>query len=228
MIYGDVPELADFNREHIEEFNYRLIRWFKEFGRSFPWRERNDVYSLLVAEILLQKTNAAKVVDAYNEIIAIYPTPKALSSGSIDLIQKIITPLGLINKAYILVNAARILTSVDENSVTLENLLSIKGIGNYIARSVLIHSREEIYSLLDPNFLRIYERVFGLRSSLSRPRTDKKLWHAAEILLPQEHISQYSYAILDFGALVCTLKKPNCFQCPMYSDVCKGVYISEG
>jgi A/G-specific adenine glycosylase len=121
-----------------------------------------------------------------------------------------------------LINGSQILGCVDRDSITLETLLNIKGIGNYIARSILIHGKNERFSLIDPNFIRIYKRVFNIESEKRRPRDDKNLWKKVEILLPESNFSEYSYAILDFGAVICKLKNPKCSICPMMEIICQG------
>ncbi|MGD8455488.1 MAG: hypothetical protein PVF83_03810 [Anaerolineales bacterium] len=211
------------DRQKISRFNIRLGIWYRKNKRDFPWRRSKQSYNLLIAEILLQKTNADKVVPAYNEIIRRYPNPNSLKKARIGTLEKIIQPLGLINKAYILRDIGKKLSKINENELTLNKLLEIKGIGNYIARSVLIHSKGLKFSLLDPNFIRIYSRVFDLQSDRSRPRNDVSLWLQAEELLPSKNISKYCYSILDFGAIVCTARKTICCECPMFSVVCSGV-----
>ena len=210
-------------------FHRRLYRWHSNAKRDFPWRNTSDLYSLLVAEILLQKTNADKVSPAYQEIIKRYPRPESLARAHLVTLRSIITPLGLVNKATILKSMAKELVRNNGEIATLDRLKRIKGVGEYIGRSVLVHSYGKRLPLLDPNFIRIYKRVFGVCSARSRPRTDKELWEKADELMPKREPSKHVYAMLDFGATVCRARNPSCSQCPMFPRVCSGIgdYVSE-
>ncbi len=212
-----------FQHSKIKEFNIRLAKWHTKNGRNFPWRARSDLYSLLVAELLLQKTNAEKVVPVYRDIMKRYPLPNKLMRARIKTLQRIVGPLGLIGRVKTLMSVAEQLVILSAVDINLDRLLSIKGIGEYIARSALIHSKGTRLALLDPNFLRVYGRVFGLSSALTRPRCDKNLWEQASKLTAKENVSDYVYAILDFAALVCRASKPECPMCPMFPDICVGL-----
>jgi A/G-specific adenine glycosylase len=207
--------------KNLKKFNRLLFNWHEKNARDYPWRKKKNFYSLLIAEILLQKTNADKVVPSYNEIIKKYSSPQKLSRAKRASLKRIIRPLGLLNKSDVLREMAKEIDNWTDRDVSEENLLKIRGVGSYIARSVLIHHKTERLSLLDPNFIRIYKRVFGLESERSRPRCDKKLWEKANFYMPsKKDVSRYVYAILDFGALVCRAKKPKCYECPMHDIVC--------
>jgi len=212
----------DCSQIKVRSFNQRLYNWFSRNGRSFPWRRNPDLYSLLIAEILLQKTNADRVVSAYEEILREYPTPKDMASAATIDIKNIIRHLGISSRSENLKGMARHLLTL-KTTPSEQELLQIRGVGTYIARSVLIHTKQKKLSLLDPNFIRTYSRVFGLTSSRSRPRTDPELWLAAVRLVPRRNPSRYVYAILDFGALICRASSPKCLDCPMYQNVCSGV-----
>lgn len=210
-------------KKRIRQLNLRLSLWHKNNKRPYPWRERNDLYSLLVVEILLQKTNADKVVPVYNRLIKKYPNTQALQNARLSTLRNIIKPLGLINKGATLKSMAKDLISIEQSGkVTKEELLAIRGIGDYITSSVLIHHTDNRIPLIDPNFIRILSRVFHIMSQLKRPRTDRTLWEQAEVIMPKRNISEYVYAMLDFGALVCRLSKPRCHECPMFDTVCDG------
>ena len=206
----------------IAEFHTRLHRWHGANNRPFPWRTTSELYPLLVAEILLQKTNADKVVPVYQELLTKYPSADSMSRARRRILLRVICSLGLTSRADALRSMAEYLETVNESTPTLEGLLSVKGVGDYIARAALIHSKGIRLSLLDPNFVRVYERVFQIHSARSRPRCDKALWQKAYELMPAEQISEYAYAMVDFGALVCRASKPRCSDCPMYGDLCNG------
>lgn len=206
-----------------ERFRRRLSLWFDSNGRSFPWRSSRDVYSLLVAEVLLQKTNAGKVAPAYEQVLRAYPSAQALADADRDDLRRIIAPLGIISKADTLRSMATGLSAWRGQKPTVEKLLKLSGVGDYIARAVVIHAAGKRLPLIDPNFLRILDRVFDVRSKRPRPRTDMQLWEVAKLLTPRRKVSRHVYAMLDFGALVCKARRPLCRDCVMMGNVCSGV-----
>lgn len=214
--------MTPINPEHVREFNKLLFCWHERNRRDFSWRQNNDIYSVLTAEILLQKTNAAKVGEVHRKLLTLYRTPEDLVAADTDDLIELIRPLGLITKASTLKAAATMLLTKSTESIAFDDLIRITGVGNYIAHATLIHVQGQRLSLIDPNFVRVYERVFGIYSRRSRPRTDSNLWEIAKDLLPGEGLSHYVYAILDFGHAVCKLTKPLCDSCPMFNQVCSG------
>ena len=210
------------DQEHVKEFNRLLFIWYERNRRDFSWRQNNNIYSVLTAEILLQKTNAAKVGEVHRELLKLYRTPAYLAAADTDDLIELIRPLGLITKASTLKAASALLLTKSTESITFDDLIKITGVGNYIANATLIHAQSQRLPLIDPNFLRVYERVFGIYSTRSRPRTDSNLWETAKNLLPDESLSHYVYAVLDFGHAICKLTKPLCDSCPMFNQVCSG------
>ena len=204
-------------------FHRRLFNWHKRSYRDFPWRHSDSVYDILVAEILLQKTNANNVVPVYRKLIEQYPNAEALVRAKRSTLVRITRTLGLIKRVDTLKRMAVYLTEEDEGLITLNKLLAIKGVGQYMARATLIHSKSARLPLLDPNFIRIYDRVFLVTSEKSRPREDVVLLTRIGELMPKRNTSRFVYAVLDFGALVCKSRNPLCSECPMYSVVCAGV-----
>jgi A/G-specific adenine glycosylase len=101
-----------------------------------------------------------------------------------------------------------------------EELLELPGIGDYIANAVLCFAYGESVPLLDTNIIRILERVFGIRSSKVRARTDKELWKAVERIIPPGKAKEFNLAMLDLAALICTSRNPKCSICPT-ADICK-------
>lgn len=216
-----IDDKIDQNK--LMEFHIRLNSWYQKNKRQFPWRQKKDLYSLLIAELLLQKTNADKVMPVYLDLLKHYPTPEKLMRARESTLRKMIAHLGLVNRAVLLKSVSREMKDIKVDEITLDRLLKIRGVGKYMATSIIIHLKGQKLSLLDPNFIRIYDRIFELHSARSRPRTDKELWEKASTILPKKNISEYVYAVLDFGALVCRATKPKCSECPMYNDVCVGI-----
>lgn len=196
-------------------FKRELIKWFNINKRDFPWRYTYDPYKVLVSEILLQRTQAKQVIEPYKKILEKYKNVKALSKAKEENILIIIKDIGLHKKASILINIANKIVRKHKGIIPnqREDLIKIKGIGNYIANSILCFGYNKSFGLIDTNISRIYTRIFDLEINSKRTHTDKKLWNFAEEMIPNENYVDYNYALLDFGALICKKSKPLCSKC---------------
>jgi len=203
-------------------FQRTLLRWYKRNGRAFPWRRTRNPYHVLVAEVLLQKTNSAKVSDVFTHLIAQYPTIVALARAREASIRRLIRPLGLEYRAHRLRTMARQIAHTHGGTIprTKEGLDGLQGVGDYIAAAVLVFAYNRPLGVLDTNVIRVLRRVFGVQAKTARARTDRDLWAAASELVPLGDARDYNLAILDFAALVCVSGRPRCDECPL-SDQCK-------
>jgi A/G-specific adenine glycosylase len=196
----------------------KILQWYKHNKRHFPWRTTNNPYEVLIAEILLQQTDAAKVAAEYDRFIRLYPNPKELSKASKRSIRGFTDRLGLNYRVNRLICAARRLEDKCGGRVpdTEADLLELPGIGKYMANAVLACAFGKRTAVLDTNVVRIISRFFGIKSTKPRPRNDPLLWMSAGKLLPKKTktCKQWTYALLDFGALVCSHYKPQCELCP--------------
>jgi len=199
-------------------FRRKILDWHSNNKRHFPWRKTKNPYHILVAEILLQQTDAAKAAKEYSSFIKTFPTPRKLAAASKSSVNEFICRLGLDYRISRLINIADKLEKRFGGTVpnTKEELLKLPGVGEYIANAVLAAAYHKRVAVLDTNVIRILERFFGLRSSRARARTDPLLWTAAQHLLPQKTnmCKIWNYAMLDFGALVCSHYRPQCKKCP--------------
>jgi A/G-specific adenine glycosylase len=201
------------------KFQTRLLVWFEQNQRFFPWRLQTDPYAILVAEKLLQQTAARdSVVEAYQTIIGNYPTPETLSRASTDDLERVIYPLGFSYRAAQLIEmAADIVEKYQGNTPSdLKSLLSIKGIGDYSARAVLSFAYGLDVPIVDTNVARFLYRIFGLEGKLpANPARKRSLIELAGSLVPPRRSKVYNFAILDLCALVCKSRSPLCSKCPV-------------
>jgi len=103
-----------------------------------------------------------------------------------------------------------------------KELISLPGVGDYIANAVLCLAYEEDVPLLDANAIRVLQRVFGVRSTKARARTDKAVWKAYEGIMPRGKARDFNLAVIDFASLICTAKNPKHDVCPL-KDLCQFV-----
>lgn len=208
---------ADYpNPTQIKWFRRELSAWGIANRRDFPWRNTTEPYHLLVAESLLQKTDAQTVAPIYTLFLERYPTIYDLAAAEIPAVGKIIEPLGLFFRAERLRQCAEIIVAQYDGKVPsdLTQLLKLPGIGDYTARAIGSQAFAQPLAVLDANVARILERFFGLRGERVKSRC-KILWAAAETIAPQQEVGAWNLALLDFGALTCTAQNPDCDRCPL-------------
>ncbi len=208
--------LEPFDAAKLEWFRRELRAWGSQHRRNFPWRSTQDPYAILVAEFLLQKTNAAKVAPVYEEFLARYPTPEALAAASVEEVTEILQPLGLVFRGDRLIRSMQRVVENFGGKIpdTEAELLDLPGVGHYIARSVCAHAYLQPKAVLDTNVARILERFFGFTGSRVKSRSRQHL-EAAERAAPETEVGAWNLALLDFGAAVCTARNPHCAECPL-------------
>lgn len=202
--------------ERVTWFRQTLLEWSREHLRDFPWRHTRDPYLIFVAETLLQKTNAAKVLPVYQRVCDRFPTLEALAAASLAELADILQPLGLQFRAERLLRAAQILNGDRAIFTDEARLLELPGVGPYTARAVLANACDRPRAVLDANVARILERFWGLQGGRVKSR-DPLLWAAADWIAPTAQTGLWNLTLIDFGALVCKARQPLCATCPLRS-----------
>jgi A/G-specific adenine glycosylase len=215
---SDYPSTAQ-----IKWFRQQLSAWGVINRRDFPWRNTTDSYHLLVAESLLQKTDAQTVAPIYELFLEHYPTLRDLAIADLEDVAKILEPLGLFFRAERLQQCAEIILA-QYNGIVPDNqkqLLELPGIGDYTARAIGSQAFNQPLAVLDANVARILERFFGLQGERVKSRC-KILWGAADLIAPKKDVGTWNLALLDFGAMMCKAQNPGCETCPL-SSKCKWI-----
>jgi A/G-specific adenine glycosylase len=149
----------------------------------------------------------------------VYPTLDDFFCIQLDKVKKIIKPLGLLFRAEYLGKISEKIKN--EFSKTIPNsfdaLKSLTGIGKYGANAILCFGFKKRRPILDSNFIRVYQRVFNIKSITKTPKNDKFLWKFTENILPKNNFIKYNYAILDIGGNICLNRNPQCHFCPLNS-----------
>jgi A/G-specific adenine glycosylase len=196
-----------------------LLEWHKKHRRKFPWRENRTPYRVLLAEILLQRTPAERVIRAYEELLKLYPDPASLARADVKDLQRQLKSLGLEKRVRWLIEAAREITELHGGEVptSYDKLVKIAGVGDYTASAVLVFGYGKPVPMVDANIARVVSRVHGLKLEDRESIKD-----ALTRIVPKDEVAAFYDALLDLAALVCK-KKPLCDVCPI-SAVC--VYAS--
>ena len=203
-----------------KEDNYISIRkkildWYSENKRDFPWRKSKNLYQILVTEILLQKTIALNVSNMYNDFFTKYKGFADIFKADINQLQSDIEILGLSNKrAKILKDLSEMVITEYNGEIPLdpEILKKINGIADYVSNAFLCFGLDKRTFLIDVNIKRFVSRAFV--SSNSKVKID--VLHAnLDRLLPKTGCKHIYWAILDFGNKICSKKNPKCELCPI-------------
>lgn len=194
-----------------------LVAWAGAKGRQFPWRrEHASVYEKVAVEVLLQRTTAAAVSRFYESFFATYPDWGALAAAEIEDLEQFLKPLGLWRRrATALIGLARYAhdraglfpASVAEHA-------EIPAVGQYVSNAILMFQHRRAAPLLDVNMARVIERFVRPRR-LADIRYDPWLQAAARWFVRGPSPEAKNWAILDFAALVCKARKPECLTCPV-------------
>lgn len=203
-------------------FKTKLLIWWKKNKRDFSWRNTNNAYELIIAEIMLRKTTSQQVSKLYDTFIEIYPSPFILKNAVNEDLVNLLKPLGMEKiKAETLIKFATVVVENFNGEIPLntKELLSLPGIGKYSANALLSLICNESAPMVDTNFIRILERLFNYKSAKSRAREDIEVWEFAKTIIPENKSGDFNLAILDFAALICTARLPKCKEC-FFTDFC--------
>ena len=205
-----------------DNFSDLILKWHKKNRKNYEWRETCEAYNILISEIFLHKTDSKKVEKVYPKFIERFPTVYDLYKAEDGEINSIFKEIGLFYRGKRLKKIAEQIVSSFEGNIPnrKEDLISLYGVGDYISNAVLCFAFKKKVPIVDTNIIRIYDRVFGIKSSKSRPHTDKKIWDFAEKVLPENNYVEYNYSLLDFASEICKTKKPLCDICSV-KDVCE-------
>ena len=198
-------------------FQQRLIRWYRVHQRDLPWRKTRDPYRILVSEVMLQQTQVDRVMPKYREFLERYPTLRALAAAKKQELRRVWYPLGYNVRPLRLRRIAQ--RAVQEHGGripdTYDGLVAMDGIGRYTAGAVLSFAFQKDAPIVDTNVARLLSRYFGVRGSIKRGATQRRLWQLAEAVIPAGKGYVINQAMMDFGAMVCTARSPRCPTCAL-------------
>jgi len=197
----------------------KLIPWFLNNRRSFPWREDLTPYHVWISEIMLQQTRAEVVVPYFNRWFETFPSIQELANGSIEEVIKLWEGLGYYSRARNIHKTAQMVcekygSELPEDRATLE---SLPGIGPYTAGAILSFAYGQKQVALDGNVMRVISRLFLIEENISLPKVQKKLEKLAYQLLPDHNPHYTMEGLIELGALICK-KSPLCFSCPLKTE----------
>ena len=193
--------------ERSSEFRRKLKRWWRTHRRSFPWRETDDPYAVLVSEIMLQQTQADRVAPKFDAFLARFPDIETLARAENASVLKMWSGLGYNRRALNLKRAAEVVVQEHDGVVPEDEteLLVLPGVGTYTAKALLAFAHNRTVAPVDTNIRRIYIRHFGAEA-------ERDLQAFADTMVPRGQGRNWSSLLMDFGALVCRAKNPACYE----------------
>ncbi|GAB4537251.1 MAG: DNA-binding protein [Anaerolineae bacterium] len=205
--------------DHIVEvvaFRKALIGWGRENFRPFPWRLTEDPYRILMAEVMLHRTQALQVVPVYERFIERYPDVESLAQAAREELHETLYSLGLRWRIDLIHKMAGELMERFGGQAPWEkaDLLSLPGVSEYIAGAVRCFAWNLPEPLIDTNTVRVVGRLFGLEIKESS-RRNRRFRELITALADPDEPRIYNYALLDLADQVCMKKRPpECKVCP--------------
>jgi A/G-specific adenine glycosylase len=195
----------------------KLLRWFDAHQRPLPWRHCRDPYRIWVSEVMLQQTTVAAVLSYFNRFLAAFPTVQALADAPAQEVLRHWEGLGYYRRARHLHAAAKIIVAEHGGKFPRDaaQAKALPGVGRYILGAVLSQAYEVRLPIVEANSLRVLARFFGYRGDPRRGVGQRWTWQTAEALLPTKRVGDFNQALMELGALVCTLREPKCKTCPL-------------
>jgi A/G-specific adenine glycosylase len=202
-------------------FATRVLRWYRQQGRhDLPWQKSRTLYRVWVAEIMLQQTQVKTVIPYYQRFMRTFPGLKQLAEASLDAVLAQWAGLGYYTRARNLHRSAQLIQSKHRGRFPrdFDALLALPGIGRSTAAAILSQALDERHVILDGNVKRVLSRYHAIDGWPGLPAVTQQLWQLAAEVTPNKHNADYTQAIMDLGATLCTRSRPGCAQCPLACD----------
>ncbi len=196
-----------------------LIRWYGQYKRDLPWREHKDPYLIWISEIILQQTRVAQGLDYYLRFTGRFPDVQSLAEATEEEVLKLWQGLGYYSRARNLQVAARdIMARFGGRFPTgYDDVRSLKGIGEYTAAAIVSFAWDQPYPVVDGNVYRVLARLFALDTPVDSTRGKKLFSQLAGEVMDKRQPGIYNQAVMEFGALQCVPRQPDCGGCPLGS-----------
>lgn len=196
-------------------FSKPIEKWYKEHKRFLPWRRTSDPYAIWISEIILQQTRVAQGLEYYKRFMSRFPDVATLASASEDEVLLYWQGLGYYSRARNLHFAAHQIVEQGGFPDTYDGIRALKGVGDYTAAAIGSIAFGLPYAVVDGNVYRILSRVFGVEIPIDSTQGKKYFAQLAQRLLDVDAPGLYNQSVMDFGALQCLPKSPDCTACPL-------------
>ena len=202
-------------------FSNRLISWYLSNKRDLPWRSTNSPYHVWLSEVILQQTKVAQGLPYYKAFVEKYPTVQDLANASEDEVLLLWQGLGYYSRARNLHASANYIVK-ELNGVfpnTFDKLLELKGVGDYTASAIASICYNEPEPVVDGNVYRVLSRIFGVDTPVPSSKAHREFKELGGLLMDEKQPGTFNQALMEFGALQCIPRNPDCGQC-VFADKC--------
>lgn len=199
----------------------KVLDWFDIYGRKdLPWQKQLLPYPVWISEIMLQQTQVTTVIPYFKRFIERFPTVRDLAEANLDDVLALWTGLGYYARARNLHKTAMMIMQdwAGVMPTRQSDLMTLPGIGRSTAAAIAAICHGEAVAILDGNVKRVIARHFAVGGWPGQSSTLRALWIHAEAQTPNKRIADYTQAMMDLGATVCTARHPACHACPIRSS----------
>ena len=205
--------------------NNSILDWYDINKRNLPWRLTKDPYKIWLSEVMLQQTQVSTVIPYYENWIRKFPTVDSVAKVNIDEALKMWEGLGYYKRCRNFHSAAKIIVSKHNGMIpnSYNILLSLPGVGNYVASAILSIAFNKKFAAIDTNLNRVISRILGIKklTKWNKNRINKY----ATLLVRHKRPGDINQALMDIGSQLCTTKKALCSSCPN-QNICKAFQSS--
>jgi A/G-specific adenine glycosylase len=201
-----------------KRFQTAVLDWYHDHGRhDLPWQHNPTPYRVWVSEIMLQQTQVTTVIPYFLRFMQRFPNVKKLALAPVDQVLELWSGLGYYARGRNLHKAAQIVHQQWHGRWPNEvaTLMTLPGIGRSTAGAIISLAKNQPATILDGNVKRVLARYYAVAGWPGKKAVHDQLWMIAESLSPTRQAKQYTQAMMDLGATLCTRSKPNCPQCPL-------------
>lgn len=201
-------------------FSHKIIEWYRSNKREMPWRANQDPYRIWLSEVILQQTRVAQGMPYFETFIEAYPKVSDLANASLDEVLKLWQGLGYYSRARNLHETAKTIRDRYSNAFpdNYEELLKLKGIGDYTASAIASICFNEPCAVVDGNVYRVLARYFGVATPINSSQGQREFKALAQACLEPKTAGTHNQALMEFGSLQCTPNKPDCINCPLHQE----------
>ena len=205
----------------IHPFSATIMAWYVEHQRELPWRQTKDPYAIWLSEIILQQTRVAQGLPYYERLLAAFPTVRDLAEAPEASLLRLWQGLGYYSRARNLQKAAQMVVREFSGSFpqTYDQIIRLPGVGPYTAAAIASFAFNEAKAVVDGNVYRVLSRVFAVETDIASSAARGVFTSLAQSLIPSQDPATFNQAIMEFGALQCVPKSPNCEAC-IFNESC--------
>ncbi len=198
-------------------FSDELVQWYIQNKRDLPWRNTNNAYIIWLSEIILQQTRVEQGLPYFNRFVEQYPDVSSFAAAHEDDILKLWQGLGYYSRGRNMLKTAQLVNELYNGKFPekYDELIKLKGIGEYTAAAISSFSANEAKAVVDGNVYRVLARYFGIDEPINSTKGKKTFQQMADELLNQEQPGLHNQAMMEFGAMLCKPKNPACGTCPV-------------